>query len=327
MPLVARPRRFVPVVLLAMTLSACGGPDLGKQNFPRTTVTQTSGATAPDGPIDDDAVSLDAQRMVDPCAILDGDTVSSIGTPVEDGLSASGLDECSIEVTDAGGKKVRLRLQFGYIVSLMDAIGAIEGLPVYESKPDDGTPMCFLAAMTDRESSLSIGLQTTYEGGDPCGAGMTALREIVVKMHDGPPKQTRPANSVVPLDPCTLADDAVATEVLGRGTTKKPTGLHDCNWYGGNAQGDLRITETVDPTEGDDGTRVDLGGGLTGYQKEENRSSKSCTIVWKHLPTADGEGEIVKFEYTNYHDDAGGDDACGKARRIVDTILPKLPKT
>ncbi len=327
---VARPRRFVPVVLLALAVSACGGPDLGKQNFPRTTVTQTSAAAVP---VDDPEVALDVQRTVDPCGLLRGDTVSGVGTPVEDSPYSSDLDSCSVEVTDAGGKQARLSLTMGDSIPLSIApeAGVVEGLPVVENDLDNPDTAenegCVVSAVTHRTSSLGISVQVTYEGGDACGAGMTVIREVVARMHAGPPRLSRPANSAVPLDPCALADDAVVAEVLGRGTEKGASGLHDCHWSGGNADGYLRISETVEPSEGDNGTRVDLGGGVTGYQEKRTNAGNSCVIAWTHLKTGDGEGEIVKFTYDNFHDDAAGDDSCGKARRIVGTILPKLPKS
>ncbi|MDQ0376940.1 DUF3558 domain-containing protein [Amycolatopsis thermophila] len=327
MHFVARPRRFVPVVLIALTVSACAGPDLGKQNFPRTTVTQSSRASAPDGPIDDPAVTLDAQRTVDPCAILQGGAAADVGRTVGDSLYAGGLDSCSIKVTDAGGKEVRLSLQLGDFATSLNAeeMDPVEGLPVRQYKIDEES--CTVTAVTSRDPDLGISLQVTYTGGDPCGAGMTALRRVVAKMHAGPPRLNRPSNSLVAVDPCALADDAVVTEVLGRGTTKNPSGLHDCGWSGGTADADLRFTETVEPEEGEDGTAVSLAGGVTAYQKKETNAGARCTIAWTHRRTGDGEGEIVKFEYDNYHDDAAADDSCGKARRIVETILPKLPKS
>ncbi len=327
---VARPRRFVPVVLLALTVSACAGPDLGKQNFPRTTVTQTSAAT---GPIDDAAVTPDALRTVDPCGMLQGDTVTGVGTPVEDSLHSTGLDGCAVEVTDAGGKEARLSLTMGETLLLSSAtqVGTVEGLPVVERDLDDPDTAeeegCVVTAVTSETPGMGISVQVTYQGGDACGTGLTVIREVVARMHGSPPRMTRAANSAVPLDPCTLVDDTVAAEVLGRSTTKRPGGLHECHWSGGNATGYLRISETVEPSDGDDGTRVDLGGGITGYQEKRTTAGNSCTIAWTHLRTGDGEGEVVKFEYDNFHDDAAGDDSCGKARRIVDTILPKLPKS
>lgn len=322
---VARSRRFVPLVVLALALSACG-PDLGKQNFPRTTVTASSDAV-PDGPIDDPKVSAEVQRTVDPCALLAGDTVTDIGTPDEDSLSETGLDACSVTVTDAGGKDLRLRLDLGTSPGINpQAVGAVEGLPLIEQPSEDDDTVCFVYAMTSRDPAMAIGFQVTYSGGDPCGAGTTALRKVVAKMHAGPPEQNRPAGSVVPLDPCALIDPATATEVLGGDTTGNPAGLHDCYWSGGNATGYLRISDRVVPVEGEDGVRIDLGGGITAFQKEANVSGKSCEIAWTHLPTKDGYGEVVKFEYDNFHDDAANDDACGKARRVVDTIVPKLPR-
>ncbi|NIH82068.1 DUF3558 domain-containing protein [Amycolatopsis viridis] len=322
---VARPRRFVLLVLLALTVSACG-PDLAKQNFPRTTVTESSVAPAP---VDDPAVRLDALRTVDPCQILQGDTVTGVGAPVAESLYPRGLDGCGIHVTDAGGKEARLSLTMGELIdSTSQQAGAVDGLPVVENDLDDpDTPEnegCIVSVLTDSVAGLGIAVQVTYVGGDACGAGLTVLREVVRKVHAGPPQQRRPANSAVSLDPCALADTAVVTEVLGRATAK-PVGLHDCNWTGGTADGWLRISQTVKPSEDENGSRITLAGGITAYQKKETRSGSRCTIAWTHLETGD-EGEVVKFEYDNYHDDAAGDDSCGKARRIVDTILPKLPR-
>nr|WP_167108687.1 DUF3558 domain-containing protein [Amycolatopsis granulosa] len=318
------------MVLLALTVSACG-PDLARQNFPRTTVTEIS--VAP-GPVDDPAVRLDALRTVDPCGILRGDTVTGVGTPVPDSMYTDSFDGCSIKVTDAGGKEARLALTMGDLVDTASPqVGTVDGLPVVENDLDDkDTPKnegCVVSALTDPANRLGIAVQVSYEGGDACGAGMTVLREVLREVHAGPPQQRRPANSAVSLDPCALADDAVLTEVLGRATAK-PSSLHDCHWTGGTAYGWLGISQTYEPSEGWNGSRITLAGGITAYQKKETKSGNTCTITWTHLQIGDlegaDEGEVVKFQYENYHDDAAGDDSCGKARRIVDTILPKLPR-
>ena len=57
-----------------LVLTACG-PDLGKQNFPRTTV--TASAQSSGGEITDPAVALTALRTIDPCGLAMFETRSA----------------------------------------------------------------------------------------------------------------------------------------------------------------------------------------------------------------------------------------------------------
>lgn len=236
----------------------------------------------------------------------------------------SSLGQCSADVTDAGGKKIHVSLQLDDIaVSTGDTSGTVEGLPLRVSGPDGN--LCTATALTSRSPGYGISVGVTYEGGDPCGAGQTALRNVVRRLHGSPTKLSRPAGSLLDLDFCTLVDQTTITNVLGRGSDPTPYGMHGCTWDGGAATGYLDFDEKVLPSADDGETPVDLGGGVTGYQKLDTHSGKECTVEWLHRPTSDGHGEVVSFEYDNFHDDAGNDDACGKALTVVHALLPKLP--
>lgn len=309
-------------MLLAVALTTACGPDLGKQNFPRTTV--TASAAPVDGPIDDPAVTLDVQRVVDPCALMDPASLATLGTPDEGARYSDDLGECHDQLTDAGGKQLTLALTLGdLLISSSDPEGTIEGLPLQVDKVDDTS--CIASAFTDRNPGLGISVQVGYEGGDSCGAGQTALQKVLQRMHNNPTRLEQSKGTLLPLDFCTLIDDGTITSTLGKGSKGAAYGLHGCSWDGGNASAYFDYRETYAPTAEEDGRQVDLGNGITGYQQLETNAGKRCTIKWLHRPTKDDQGEVVSYQYENYHDDAGADDACGKALTAVKAALPKLP--
>lgn len=308
-------------VLVAALLSTACGPDLGKQNFPRTTVTASA---APEGPITDEAVSFAALRTVDPCALLDNATLADLGTVKAGSQDGSSLGECSVGLTDTGGKELSLHLQLDDIaINTGDNSGTVEGLPLLVDGPDG--KMCTATALTSRNPSFGVALYVTYDGGDPCGAAQTGLQNIVRRLHDNPAQLPQPAGSLIAVDFCALLDEAIITTVLGRGSDASPYGMHGCSWSGGNATGYLDYDVKLVPQAGDGETAVELGNGVTGYQQLESGAGRQCTVEWLHRPTADGEGEVVSFQYDNYHDDAGNDDACGKAQTVAKALLAKLP--
>jgi hypothetical protein len=310
----------VALLLAVLPTTACG-PDLGRQNFPRTTVTASA---APDGPITDDAVAFASLRTVDPCALLDNSTLADLGTLKAGSQDSSSLGQCSADLTDTGGKDLALHLQLDEItINTGDTSGTVEGLPLIVDGPDGKS--CTVTAVTSRSPSFGVSLYVTYDGGDPCGAGQTGLQNIMRRLHDNPARLAQPAGSLIAVDFCALVDEATVTTVLGRGSDASPYGMHGCSWSGGTATGYLDYNVKLVPAADGGETAVDLGNGVTGYQALDTSAGRQCTVEWLHRATADGEGEVVSFQYDNYHDDAGNDDACGKAATLAKAVLVKLP--
>ncbi|KAA9162088.1 DUF3558 domain-containing protein [Amycolatopsis acidicola] len=317
----ARPRRFF-ALLLAVSLTTACGPDLARQNFPRTTVTASAAPT--DGPIDDPAVTLDVQRLVDPCALMDPASMASLGTEDEDARYSDDLGECHDQLTDAGGKQLRLALTLGdLLTSSADTQGTLEGLPLQVDKLDDTS--CLVSVYTSRNPGLGISVQTDYDGGNSCNAGQTALQKVLQRMHNNPARLNQPKGTLLAVDFCTLVDDATITSTLGKGSKPSAYGLHGCTWDGGSATAYFDYRDTYAPTAEDDGQQVDLGNGKTAFQKKETYAGTRCTVKWVHRPTQDDQAEVVSFQYENYNDETGADDACGKAVTVVKAALPKLP--
>lgn len=307
----------LPAVLV---LAACGGPDLAKENFPRTTVTAPA---APAGTVTDPAVSLPALRTVDPCGLLDGATVGDLGGVKPGSLDNSTLGECQADLTDTGGKQLTLHVKLDEITIKTDGgSGTVEGLPLAMEGPDENG--CTATAITSKNPGYGISMNARYPGGDPCGAAQTALGDILRRLHDNPARLPTVPGSLLDVDFCSLLDEPTITSTLGRGSAPQPYGLHGCSWSGGTASGYLDYD--LRPAPGpDDGQPVDLGNGVTGFQKLDTTAGRECDIDWQHRPAGQGEGEVVSFKYDNFHDDAGNDDACGKAQTAAKALIPKLP--
>jgi hypothetical protein len=311
-------------VLAVFVTAACGGADLGKQNFPRTTV--PASAQAGDAPVTDAAVALDKLRTVDPCGLIGGSTLADLGTVEDAPSSHSEVDSCTAVLHDAGGKRLQIDLTLGELmIGTEDVTGTVGGLPMAQNKLNNSS--CDVTAITSRSPGLGIGVSASYQGGDACSAGQTALEKVLQKLHGNPPQLPQPAGSAIAVDLCAVPDDALMTEVLGRGTEKGPAALHRCAWNGGAANGYLTLSETLVPDNTDGEPRVLQPRNVVVYQALRNGAGKQCTLTWLQRATQDGEGEVLSFEYDNFHDDAGNDDACAKAHRVVEAILPKLPST
>ncbi|WP_177242475.1 DUF3558 domain-containing protein [Amycolatopsis marina] len=321
-------RRLPTVALglvLALVLVACGGQDLGKANFQRTTVPAEPGSGSqgevPTGPITDPAVAAEALRLVDPCPLVGPDVLSELGTPGEPRVS--GWDRCANTAQDAGGKKVSVSLQLGDLLGLEKPTGNVEGLPLAENSLEEGN--CFVSALTSRDPDLGITAQVKYEGGDPCRAGRTVLQKVITMLRAEPATVEQPEGSVVGLDPCTGLDDAATGDVLTGEVDKRATSLHDCTW---NSRGtDLTLGYRLGhlPSVQDAAEEVDLGGGVTGYQKVTSPDSAQCAISWVHRPIDETLGELVALEYRNRDADAKTDDACGKAKVLATKVAAGLP--
>jgi hypothetical protein len=324
----ARSRRGVLVLLTGLAVAAvpaCGGPDLGRANYQRTTVSAQPGSgSVPDGPITDPAVAVSALRTVDPCPLVDAGTLGGLGTVGQP--DPSGLDKCLNQVTDAGGKTIKFSLRLGDALfgSTDSANGQVGGLPQIEHKQDQST--CFVTAVTSRAPDLGITAQVNYEGGDPCRPGVTALQKVIQRLHATPAKFPQPSGSLIGVDFCAVSDDAVMAQILGNDTKKQIVDLHSCGWTGRGPSANLVYRVSQEPVPEGTAKDIDLGNGVHGLAESKSKTASQCTITWMHRPTGNDQGEVVQFDYENYNADAATDDPCGKATKAVKAIVPKLPK-
>ena len=322
------PKLFLLVIALALPLTACG-PDLGRSNFARTTVPAAAGTgQAADGPITDAAVAASVLRTVKPCQFLTKDALGALGLgTVGDDPSPSSIafDGCSNNVKDPGGKGMRLVFEIGstLLPHADKAAGQLGGLPLRVDKTDDTD--CTVAAMTAVNPDLALMVTVSYPG-DPCRPGQTLLNAVVQKLHGTPEKYSTPPGTLLTADPCATADTAVVTSVVPA-AKPVPSGLHSCDW-----RPETGPTVTVGfrpglpPGTGAGYSKVDLGGGVTAFQKKGATSASQCAVEWQHRPWQGDHVELAQVDYQSYTADPGNDDPCGKAVTVAKNVVTKLPK-
>lgn len=312
------------LAVLTGLLAGCAGEDLSKANFERTTVKMEPGngqGTVPTGPIDDPAVALPALRTVDPCPLLTGDALGDL-VRTGDPLSFE-WGVCSVDARDAGGKTVALRLELGESLVLADqASGNVEGLPLVETKTDDGT--CFVTAITSRQPDLGIGLQVEYEGSNPCAPGHRILSSVIRQLRDTPRTYDVERDSLIETDPCASVADGTLAEVLGDEVAAEPTGLHSCQFRVGRAAVYVRFSVGYPPIP-EGRTEIDLGGGHMASRKESTTDLAECNVSWQHRAVSDEEGEQVSVDYSDYGEDATQKQACSKVTDVARSVVTTLP--
>ncbi|MFJ1760939.1 DUF3558 domain-containing protein [Amycolatopsis sp. NPDC088138] len=323
------PKLFLLVTALTLTLTACG-QDLGRSNFARTTVPAAAGTgQVSDGPITDAAVAANVLRTVKPCQFLTKDALGALGlgTVEEDPTPSSiAYDRCANKVKDPGGKEIRLDFEIGntLLPRADKTTGQVGGLPLRVDKTDDSD--CTVAAMTALNPDTALTLTVAYPG-DPCRPGQTVLDAVVQKLHNSPEKYSTPPGTLLTADPCTMAESSVVASAAPS-PKQAPTGLHSCDWASNAANPTVSVEflPGLPPLVGDGFSKVDLGGGITGFQKKGTSSSAECEVEWQHRPWQGDDVELAQVRYRNYNTKPDTDDACGKAVTVAKNVVTKLPK-
>ncbi|QYN25859.1 DUF3558 domain-containing protein [Amycolatopsis sp. DSM 110486] len=317
-------RLFPLVVAGVLVLTACGGPQLGKENFPRTTVPAASGDGG-SGPITDAAVAAGSLRQVLPCQFLDKASLSALGTPEgEPTASSVRFDECSAKVRDAGGKELSVDVQLGAIVLFASdkTTGQVGGLPQVEV-PDTTGGSCEVSALTSRDPSLGIAFEIDYPGGDPCRAGRTLLAPAVDKVHNSPLKYPDVKGSVLTADACAVLDQSAVDAVL-KGTKGGATGLHSCQW-GDSPNVTVMFFPALPPLEGDGWLKADVGGANQAYAKK-GTAGTDCKVEWQHRAWQGDHVEVVQVGFTDYDLKPGTGDPCATATTLAKSVAGNLPR-
>ncbi|MGW7536137.1 hypothetical protein [Amycolatopsis sp. NPDC054798] len=306
-------------------LSACGGPNLGKENFARTTVPAAGDSGATSGPITDPAVAPAVLRDVLPCQFVDKTAMSPLGTVQgEARASSTQFDSCVAKATDPGGKEIRASVDVGGIVTFASdkTTGAVGGLPQVEVPDVGGGSGCVVSALTARNPAFGVSFRIDYTGGDACAAGRKLVATAVEKLHNNPQKYTPGPGTLLAVDPCTVLDTAAVDGVV-KGGKPRPSGLHSCDW---GLIPSVRVTmfPGVAPTEGDGWLKADVGTPNQAYSKQGGTGS-SCQVKWQHRQWKEDRVEVVQLEYTNSDAQADKDDPCGKTVGLAKQLAGKLP--
>lgn len=313
-------------VVATSALSACGGPDLGKENFARTTVPAAGDSGATSGPITDPAVAPAVLRDLLPCQFVDKTAMSPLGTMQGDATASSTqFDACVAKATDPGGKEIRASVEVGGIVTFASdkTTGAVGGLPQVEVPDLGGGAGCVVSALTARNPDFGVSFRIDYTGGDACAAGRKLVATAVEKLHDNPQKYVPGPGTLLAVDPCSVLDEAAVDGVV-KGGKPRASGLHSCDW---GLIPSVRVTmfPGIAPAEGDGWLKADVGTPNQAYAKQGTTSGSSCQVKWQHRQWKEDHVEVVQLEYSNSDAQADKDDPCGKTVGLAKQLAGKLP--
>ncbi|SDH46720.1 Protein of unknown function [Actinokineospora alba] len=309
-------------------LAGCGGPDLAKKSFPRSTVAAAAELGGGGAPVDGTPVGGEAAftaenlRVVDACVLFDDQTMASVGTPANNRLRDFG--HCAHYMKDKAGKELNFNLVLGESASGKSAEGAfkIGGLPANENELDDKTA-CFIGVITEASPKRAITLQISGPAGPLCEPGRKVMEGVIKNLQAGAPKLTLAKGTVAGIDPCAILDESTVTETVGE-TNARPTTLHACDWSAGGASFSVSFKVGPNPDDLADAAEskpVDLGG----VKAQKRESEDRCRLDWAHAPfPADKEqAEVVSLSFSRYDDKAG--DPCTKLEAAAKALIPKLP--
>lgn len=319
------------VVCLVGVLAGCASPDLAKKNFPRSTVAaaaELGGGGGVDTPVDGKPVGGEAAftaenlRLVDPCALLDDQTMASVGTPAKNRLRDLGA--CAHYMKDKAGKELNFNLVLGESASGKSAEGTfkIGGLPASESELEDKTA-CFIGVITEASPKRAITLQISGPAGPLCEPGRKVMEGVIKNLQAGAQKLALAKGTVAGIDPCAVLDESTVTENIGEANAR-PTTLHSCDWSPNGASFSLNFKVGPKPDDLADAaetTPVDLGG----VKAQKKLSGDRCRLDWAHAPFPPNNewAEVVSLSFSRYDDKAG--DPCAKVEAAAKALIPKLP--
>ncbi|MBP2476810.1 hypothetical protein JOF53_005682 [Crossiella equi] len=318
-------------------LTACGGEDLAKKNFPRQTVPAVAaggnaaegGAGAVTGKPVDPAFAPDKLRRLDPCSLLDPNALPELGdggAPVQ-----AGYDNCTMTYRkDDKRSTVEVELGRNMLLEIPRLDRQIAGVKALQAV--NGQFCDHKLLLQDGDYSLGLEVTVRAEAANRCDLGAKAAEGVIGKIKAGGPLRGADSGVLAALDPCNSVDPSVLAGLLTNVPGAFPFGLHQCSWRRGDGlsvkftfslgRQPKRETGAFKPTE------VKVDDSLTVYTKFSNTSFAKCEVSWVYrVPgtNPDGNGEIVEVDIQNVPNVAGLD-TCQKGTDIIKAMKAAFPK-
>lgn len=273
----------------------------------------------------DPAFTADKLRAIDPCGLLDHDTLHPQGEPADSSSgefvgTPSGLDNCTIDMKDFHHQDLRVGVMVGSEISVVGSRGVLSGMAVLE-QPLPGecdeqilTPVPKIGIMVDVEAEYGA-----------CGIAREITTAMIGHIRTSPPRRHVPPGSLSTLDPCGTLDGPTVAALVGTVSKVVRHSLYICDWQAGPLDltvnfwvGDARVPNYGQATP----QPIDLGG-VTGYEVQPDK--QSCEIGWNVRATgAPHQFELVYVEVGNLA--AQPIDTCAKTLPAAKAVLAKVPK-
>jgi hypothetical protein len=273
----------------------------------------------------DPAFAADKLRAIDPCGLLDHDTLHPQGTP-EDSSSEtfvgtpSGLDNCTVDMQTFHHSDLSVGVMVGAETATVGTRHVISGMAVREQENSGDCDELILTP--DPTIGIMVQIRTRYSA---CVTARQITTAMINHIRTNPPRRQVPAGSLSTLDACATADGPTVAAAIGPTSTQVRKTLYDCEWHGGPLVlsvafwvGDARFANYGEATP----QPIDLGG-VTGYQVLPDE--QSCQIGWNVRPTGSPhQFELVYVEVENLGQ--APVDTCAKTVPAARAVLTKLPR-
>ncbi|HEY4021244.1 MAG TPA: hypothetical protein VGM75_21330 [Pseudonocardiaceae bacterium] len=318
-PAVSSRARLFGLICCAAVLAGCttGQPaDTARTDSTRTTI--PSGAIG--GQTVDTAFASAALRAIDPCGLLDQNTLRQLGTSSQP-ATQNEIDSCSADLDDGKGKSLGIEVIIGGDLASTTASGTIAGLPVKEEATDTD---CGERLITQHNPTTGIEIRVNYNGAAACVIARQLAGLVVNHIRTKAPQRPNGVSSVVLINPCDTIDDATAQNLTAVGPGKTVEGLFKCDWQAGDY--DLSVEYTLGGNPKDDtfnGTPQPVDVGVPAYAFSSKDVYPSCDVKWLVRSVGSGQGEVVDVQFG---DVLGGTlDPCTQAQAAAKVVAAKVP--
>ncbi|HJP77676.1 MAG TPA: hypothetical protein VJ914_25635 [Pseudonocardiaceae bacterium] len=307
--------RFVLLATVACALAVAGcasGADSPNQGSVSTVT-------------NDPAFTVDKLRAIDPCGLLDRDTLHPQGEAQDGSIdeypgTPNGLDDCAIDMQTFHHSPLRVEVAVGAEVTPTGSVTSVAGLPVREQSLSGE---CYEQIITPSPKiGIQVEVRTQYAS---CVTARDVTTAMINHIRTNPPKRPSTAGSLSTIDPCATVEDPTAAAAIGSASTQARPSLYECDWHGGPLS--LSVAFTVGdaqvPNYGQAAPQpVDLGG-VTGYQVRPD--GQTCEIGWNVRPIgASHQFELVYVTVTNLGTQPV--DTCAKTVAVAKSAKTKVPQ-
>ncbi len=274
----------------------------------------------------DPALTLEAQRRVDPCALIDPGSLA----PWADDLTLvnSGWDRCfGYQLLESRSVNVSLQLGDTPLLVAPEAAEDIAGLTTYVQSMGSGSGgTCTVRVLTSEgEHPRALTVLVDGPGEDLCDRGGELARAAVERLREDPPLMDTPDGTLLERDPCALVPPEVVEDILGPGQESRPDGLYRCRWGAlGGPSLFVEFAQRADPANDVATEEVEVAG-ATAYRERSDIVYPQCEISWLHRTTSGGpfESEVVRVVMDDVLRE--GADVCAGAFAAAQEVRPALP--
>lgn len=305
-------------------------------------VAATVGVTTASEPPEPTAENvLGDYATIDPCSLTDPEVFAAFGTA--EFATPESLDYCAITIEPSAGVQVIMSIGLLGLLSDSPEIQSkkIEDLDggMYTVRRDASPGFCSQALVFVDEVTLDVG-SSTFQGDSPdtCPMVDAGMRKAVEVIQDGGIEHREPgADSLIPLNPCSMVEDATITALPGFTAAKRREypAHHQCYWE--TSAGDERLSVRLMFSAGQPPTTWAPNGAnsnpIAGRPSVTNPfpdagTSSFCTVDTGHIPfeEVDVTADIVELASVFVRTPKGQVDAgCQAAVAVATQVWPQLP--